>query len=196
MASINSHRKRQAYSRDLYSRGNMTSPKAAPCIAATIMPSKNTRGQDYYAYGRTFADLQDKLQRSYVGNALRKHRTHTPGTGTITYEDKILTSPAGMGNLYDDDNHLRFYFRQYNNTYGNAAPIIYSSEYSAAGWVLNYSRRYTGLINNGHHSHKSIRVKGSSSYCQVMALGDHIGGNIKSRHTALKWIGGMWKEKP
>lgn len=195
MASINSHRKRQLYDQNVYRGGTTASSRAAPAAAFTMMPSKQVRGEEYYAYRRTFADLHDKLQRTYTGNVLRRTMTRTPGTTNYTSSDKIFTSPGGMGNQYDDDNHLRFYFRQYNNMSPNGPPIVYSSEHSAAAWLLTYSRSNTGLMNNGHHSHKTLRMNGSSSYYRVMSLSDRIGGNIKSRHSVLKWIGGMWREK-
>lgn len=202
MATINSHRKRQTYSRDASRnyRGYSASGTATTS-AVTMMPSKGTSGDTYSVYRREFADLTFKLKASYVGSTLRTESIRTPNTSGIgshyTYLDTIRTTPAGMMNPDDPYSGARYAA----NHFGSAAGLmrydpIYVAEMSGIASYMEYSRRNTGLINNGHMMYKSVRGGNTNTtHMRVISLGDYIGGNIKSRQTALKWIGGMWREK-
>lgn len=183
MATINSHRRRQAFHRDLdrasYSRYWYTN---SPSGAATMMPSKATQADGYTAWHREFANLSIKLRETYTGRTLRSEYDRT----TNMHFDRIRTVPGGMINVNDPNSPMRYISR------GNGSPpVIYSTDITAPGGFLNYSRKNNGILLGSYTTYKKV----NNQYQHVIDIGGHLGGNIKSRQAAFKWIGGMWREK-
>jgi hypothetical protein len=96
-----------------------------------------------------------------------------------------------MVNPDADHNPMKFMY----STNSVNSPVIYSTEVGGAQGYITYSRKRCGLLLNGGTSYKGIKVGSQMNYQQVVDVGGQQGGNIKSRATTLKWIGGMWREK-
>lgn len=187
MATINSHRRRQVYGRSLsyqsYSRYGYTN---SPTGAATMMPSKETRVDDYSAYKRDFAEIRYMTSSTFLGNTLKRVYDRSSYGSNAAYNDILRTAPGGFIN--PNDPHAPMRHHQSTGT----SRIMYISDMTGAGGYIGYDRRRTGIIKS-YYTHKKVGRGGS--YQQVIDIGSHIGGNIKSRQGTLKWIGGIWREK-
>ena len=155
-----------------------------------MMPSKENRADEYYSKMRDFASLRNSLSRTFLGGTLKIISIRDISMGSYTTKDVIATSPA---NFIDPTSSVNPY--RYTSSGLGAKPVIYNSHMSGAAGLLQYSRKSTGLILGGYTSYKKVGTGNGGNYKHVFAIGDYIGGNIKSRQATLKWIGGMWREK-
>ena len=131
MATINSHRRRQVFHsrlhRNSYSRHGYAN---SPSGAATMMPSKETRADDYTSYRREFADIRIMLAGTFLGNTLKRvYDRHGHGKNAA-YNDIIRTTPGGFVNPNDHNSPLR-----YAHSMGTH-PVIYLSDLSGAGGII------------------------------------------------------------
>lgn len=190
MATINSHRKRQVYHQAIarHARYYYMST-AAPAGAATMMPSKETRADTYYAVRRYFADPDQMTKETFVGRTLVRKSSYDRSTQTYSHQDIIHTHPSGMVN--PDSENGSYFIRSYSRN--NNTPPVYMADQTGVGNMLSYSRANTGILNNTGMNYKTNRTTGN--YTKVMDVAGHLGGNIKSRASTLKWVGGMWRAK-
>lgn len=183
MATINSHRKGQVYS-EVRSPGYFVSQGGVPKKQTLgIMPGKYYRSDNYYSGQQDFNTLGRAIHSGFLG--ANKEPIYNYARAGLMNHNTVLYSfnPSGTVSMLDSRSIFAVDLGD-----RNYSTNIYQ--------IMNYSRKQTGVINNGHTSYKRVReADGSSGYKYVLPISEYIGGNIKSRQATLKWIGGMWRAK-
>ena len=171
MASINSHRRRQVYT-DNRNPAITGASSGAPKTLIAFMGGVTTRADEYYANRRQFNNFDRARQGGYLNSITVKNYNHINNTETIALV------PKGGGVVNPSTNY-------------KGLTIDNETWQTLPARILSYPRHNNGILNGGYFSYRKVGTR--SQY--VIDLGVSIGGNIKSRATAVKWIAGNWRAK-